>query len=288
MAGGSVKWSCDYSVAYHRRHPSCIYQHPLKMHIAAESNWCCDRKMSIWHDSDRVQTTKYNRISFLSISYKMLVWLCLGQGADLHMAQLMPLPLTISCSSKSRLVLRLPFWCQLTRGSPGQNPRRPYVCVTDIQHSQWQASINEAEQQWTIVIFCGRFTQCYHRREDAGPCSPWHARCMTYQLPHSHAVLVSLVGRYHRGAHAPQSSRRHPHCRQLPLSKHLMQLPTHCHQSGINVVAWRQCRQNTSMTVEICWARRVDLAEGCALISCHTCQIQQFTRPVHSCPGSMD
>jgi len=38
--------------------------------------------------------------------------MCLGQGADLHMAQLKPLPLTISCSSKSRLVL--PFWCQLT------------------------------------------------------------------------------------------------------------------------------------------------------------------------------
>jgi len=34
--------------------------------------------------------------------------LCLGQGADLHMAQLMPLPLTISCSSKSRLIL--PSW----------------------------------------------------------------------------------------------------------------------------------------------------------------------------------
>jgi len=38
--------------------------------------------------------------------------MCLGQGANLHMAQLMPLPLTISCSSKSRLVL--PFWCRLT------------------------------------------------------------------------------------------------------------------------------------------------------------------------------
>jgi len=37
--------------------------------------------------------------------------ICLGQGADLHMAQLMPL--TISCSSKSRLVL--PFWYWLTR-----------------------------------------------------------------------------------------------------------------------------------------------------------------------------
>ena len=38
---------------------------------------------------------------------------CLGQGADLHMAQLMPLPLTISWFSKSRLVL--PFWYWLTQ-----------------------------------------------------------------------------------------------------------------------------------------------------------------------------
>jgi len=29
--------------------------------------------------------------------------MCVGRGTDLHMAQLMPLPLTISCSSKSRL-----------------------------------------------------------------------------------------------------------------------------------------------------------------------------------------
>jgi len=36
------------------------------------------------------------------------VVICLGRGADLHIAQLMPLPLTISCSSKSRLVL--PSW----------------------------------------------------------------------------------------------------------------------------------------------------------------------------------
>jgi len=43
--------------------------------------------------------------------------MCLGQGADLHMAQLMPLPLTISCSSKSRLVL--PSWLFLAgAGSP--------------------------------------------------------------------------------------------------------------------------------------------------------------------------
>jgi len=38
--------------------------------------------------------------------------ICLDRGAELHMAQLMPLPLTVSCFSKSRLVL--PFWYRLT------------------------------------------------------------------------------------------------------------------------------------------------------------------------------
>jgi len=32
--------------------------------------------------------------------------ICLGQGADLHIAQMMQVQLTISCSSKSRLVLQ--------------------------------------------------------------------------------------------------------------------------------------------------------------------------------------
>jgi len=44
--------------------------------------------------------------------------ICLGQGADLHMAQHMSLPLTISCSSKSRLVFPSSFYLPGT-GSPG-------------------------------------------------------------------------------------------------------------------------------------------------------------------------
>jgi len=43
------------------------------------------------------------------------VVICLDLGADLHMAQLMPLPLTVSCSIasvKSRLAL--PVWYRLT------------------------------------------------------------------------------------------------------------------------------------------------------------------------------
>jgi len=57
--------------------------------------------------------------------------LCLGQCADLHMAQLMPLPLTISCSSKSRLVL--PSWFYFSgAGSPRWSRtegRKTVVCV---------------------------------------------------------------------------------------------------------------------------------------------------------------
>jgi len=46
------------------------------------------------------------------------VIICLVQDADLHMAQLMPLPLTIFCSSKSRFVL--PSWFYLSvASSPG-------------------------------------------------------------------------------------------------------------------------------------------------------------------------
>jgi len=42
-------------------------------------------------------------------------------GADLHMAQLMPLPLTVSCFTvKARLVL--PFWYRLTRVQQQQRP----------------------------------------------------------------------------------------------------------------------------------------------------------------------
>ena len=41
------------------------------------------------------------------------VVICLERGADLHMAQVMPLPLTSLATIKSRLVL--PFWYRITR-----------------------------------------------------------------------------------------------------------------------------------------------------------------------------
>ena len=53
---------------------------------------------------------------------------CLEQGADLHMAQLMPLPLTVSCFSK--IQIGFTFLVPADLSSPGKRAvKRVYVCV---------------------------------------------------------------------------------------------------------------------------------------------------------------
>ena len=53
---------------------------------------------------------------------------CLEQGADLHMAQLMPLPPTVSCISKIRIGFTFQVLAHL--GSPGKRAvKRVCVCV---------------------------------------------------------------------------------------------------------------------------------------------------------------
>ena len=46
--------------------------------------------------------------------------ICLERGADLHMAQLMPLPLTVFCFSK--IQIGLPFWYRPTWVVPEKGP----------------------------------------------------------------------------------------------------------------------------------------------------------------------
>ena len=53
--------------------------------------------------------------------------ICLERGADLHMAQLMPLPLTVSCFSK--IQIGLPSWYRLTRVVLEKGPLNGCVCV---------------------------------------------------------------------------------------------------------------------------------------------------------------
>ena len=54
--------------------------------------------------------------------------ICLERGADLHMAQLKPLPLTVSCFSKIQIGFTLLVPAHL--GSPGKRAvKRVWVCV---------------------------------------------------------------------------------------------------------------------------------------------------------------
>ena len=54
------------------------------------------------------------------------VVICLERGADLHTAQLMPLPLTVSCFSK--IQIGFTFLVPAHLGSPGQRAVK-WMCV---------------------------------------------------------------------------------------------------------------------------------------------------------------
>ena len=53
--------------------------------------------------------------------------ICLERGADLHTAQLMPLPLTVSCFSK--IQIGFTFLIPAHLGSPGKGPLNGCACV---------------------------------------------------------------------------------------------------------------------------------------------------------------
>ena len=56
--------------------------------------------------------------------------ICLERGADLHMAQLMLLPLTVSCFSK--IQIGFTFLVPAHLGSPGKGPLNGCVCGTTV------------------------------------------------------------------------------------------------------------------------------------------------------------
>jgi len=53
--------------------------------------------------------------------------ICLERVADLHMAQLMPLPFTVSCFRK--IQIGFTFWYQLTWVVPEKGPLNGCVCM---------------------------------------------------------------------------------------------------------------------------------------------------------------
>jgi len=68
--------------------------------------------------------------------------ICLERGADLHTAQLMPLPLTVSCSSK--IQIGFTFLVPAHLGSPGKRAvKRVCVCVSYVVSCGYDKSANE-------------------------------------------------------------------------------------------------------------------------------------------------
>ena len=91
----------------------------------------CQRQHSIFicTDCSIVQQEGHPACKNLSGGAGMVI--CLERCADLHMAQLMPLPLTVSCSNE--IQIGFTFLVPADLGSPGQRAvKRVCVCVTVV------------------------------------------------------------------------------------------------------------------------------------------------------------
>jgi len=69
--------------------------------------------------------------------------ICLERDADLHAAQLMPLPLTVSVSVKSRLVLSLWYW--LTQVVPEKGQLK--TGVRSFGHNWYEDSVDNTVEE---------------------------------------------------------------------------------------------------------------------------------------------
>jgi len=93
------------------------------------------------------------------------VVICLERDADLHMAQRMPLPLTVSCFSKIQIGF-FPFWYRPTQVVQEKGPLNGCVCV-----------LYEIDQ-----------SRCGHRWQ-----LPWsNCLCVSWQRLQSVALLIAL------------------------------------------------------------------------------------------------
>jgi len=76
--------------------------------------------------------------------------ICLEQGADLHTAQLMPLPLTVSCFSK--IQIGFTFLVPAHLGSPGKRAAKR-VCVLTISVSSWRTHLECSHVHNQMPVF---------------------------------------------------------------------------------------------------------------------------------------
>jgi len=77
--------------------------------------------------------------------------ICLERGADLHMAQLMPLPLSVFCFSK--IQIGFTFLAVADLGSPGQRAvKRVCVCVCRIPDASHHSLVQiSSAWHWALL-----------------------------------------------------------------------------------------------------------------------------------------
>jgi len=92
------------------------------------------------------------------LACKKLEWwgadvvICLERGTDLHVSQLMPLPLTVSCFSK--IQIGFTFLVSSHPGSPRQRAiKRACVCVYHVMHCIWYIS-NKQHTHEHLMALC--------------------------------------------------------------------------------------------------------------------------------------
>ena len=69
--------------------------------------------------------------------------ICLERGADLHMVQLMPLQLIVSCFSK--IQIGFTFLVPAHLDSPGKGPLNGCVCVCKAYHPEGCQKLGQSE-----------------------------------------------------------------------------------------------------------------------------------------------
>ena len=110
------------------------------------------------------------------------MFICLEQDADLHVAQLMPLPLTVSCFSKIQIGFTV--LVPAHPGSPGKRAVK-WVCVLSFY------------DKICFRVFFLKSPICHskNRAEDRGA-AVFHVRIWPRKLPHTFAAFNA---RYVRG-----------------------------------------------------------------------------------------
>jgi len=85
--------------------------------------------------------------------------ICLERGADLHMSQLMPLPLTVSCFSK--IQIGFTFLVPAYPVVPEKGPLNGCVCVCDSDSVVTQLEVLKHTQLVTIFSLAHERKYCF-------------------------------------------------------------------------------------------------------------------------------